>query len=157
MNQRLRLFFRGYIIVLLVALLWAIWSTSAQTNSASAAPFVSASDGVTTNVVVVSNESALARHLQSPEWVQRLAVNWPFLRYEVLGNELWKYIFSLIYIFLAFYVLRFLDYLTRVWLKRLAAKTETKLDDLLLELLNGPVRVISFMIFLWIGLDIFKW
>ena len=72
-------------------------------------------------------------------------------------NELWKYLFSLIYIFLAFYVSKLLDYLTRVWLKKWAERTETKFDDLILDLLNGPVKVVAFMIFLRIGLDVFAW
>jgi MscS family membrane protein len=97
------------------------------------------------------------KEFASPEWIKRLAQDWPFLRYHFLGNELWKYIFSLIYIFLAFYVSKFLDYLTRVWLKKWADKTTSKLDDLLLQLLNGPVKIISFVIFLRIGLDVFDW
>jgi MscS family membrane protein len=95
--------------------------------------------------------------METPRWVERLAVSFPFLQWELWGNELWKYLFSLVYIFLAFYVSKFLDYLTRVWLKKWAAKTETKFDDLLLELLNGPVKVVAFVIFLRIGLDVFQW
>jgi MscS family membrane protein len=69
----------------------------------------------------------------------------------------WKYLFSLVYIFLAFYVSKFLDFLTRVWLKKWAEKTETKFDDLLLDLLNGPIKVVAFVIFLRIGLAVFDW
>jgi len=81
----------------------------------------------------------------------------PFLRWQWWGNELWKYLFSLIYIFLAFYVSKFLDFLTRVWLKKWAEKTATKFDDLVLQLLNGPVKIVAFVIFLRIGLDVFDW
>ena len=95
--------------------------------------------------------------MHTPQWVEKLAVNFPFLTYTWWGNELWKYIFSLIYIFLAFYVSKLLDYLTRVWLKNWAVKTKTTFDDLLLEMLNGPVKVVAFMIFLRIGLDVFEW
>ncbi|MGC3957658.1 MAG: hypothetical protein QM813_06825 [Verrucomicrobiota bacterium] len=48
-----------------------------------------------------------------------------------------KYLASIIYILLAFYVSKLLDYIINVWLKRLAAKTDTKYDDILLELLRG--------------------
>ena len=75
----------------------------------------------------------------------------------VFGEPLWKYIASLIYIFLAFYISKFLDYLTRVWLKKWTARTKTQLDDLLLGLLNGPVKVVAFVIFLNIGLGVFDW
>src|SRR5215470_14632163 len=49
----------------------------------------------------------------------------------IAGLPLWQYLASLIYIFLAFYVSKFFDYLTRAYLKRWAERTETKFDDLL--------------------------
>lgn len=70
---------------------------------------------------------------------------------------LWQYCASLIYIFLAFYISKFLDFLTRVWLKRWAERTSTRFDDLLLDLLNGPTKIIAFVIFLRIGLEVFSW
>jgi MscS family membrane protein len=76
---------------------------------------------------------------------------------KLFDIPLWQYCASLIYIFLAFYVSKFLDYLTRIWLKRLARKTNTQFDDLLLDLLNGPVKIIAFVIFLRIGLEVFSW
>ena len=70
---------------------------------------------------------------------------------------LWQFAASLIYIFLAFYVSKILDFLTRIWLKRWAEKTASKFDDLLLDVLNGPIKVIVFIIFLRIGLEVFIW
>jgi MscS family membrane protein len=78
-------------------------------------------------------------------------------RYRFFGIPLWQFVASLIYIFLAFYVSKFLDFLTRVWLKKWAQKTATTFDDLLLDLLNGPVKIIAFVIFLRIGLEVFIW
>ncbi len=91
------------------------------------------------------------------QWVQNWTQDWPFLQHRLMGNELWKYLFSFAYVFLAFYVSKFLDYATRVWLKKWVEKTETQLDDLLLTVLNGPIKIISFVIFLRIGLDVFDW
>jgi len=79
------------------------------------------------------------------------------LRTPFLGNPLWQYFASLIYILLAFYVAKLLDWLTRVWLRQFTIKTKTSLDDQLLELLNGPVKVLAFVLFLHIGLSIFHW
>lgn len=76
---------------------------------------------------------------------------------RLFGEPLWKYVASLLYIFLAFYISKFLDYLTRVWLKKWTERTKTQLDDLLLGLLNGPIKVIAFVIFLNIGLGVFDW
>lgn len=146
-------------VLLLVILVWSVWRSAAETNlTTEAAGLAEASNNPAgTNSLPATAKSTLVKDFASPDWIINLAKDWPFLRYHFLGNELWKYIFSLIYIFLAFYVSKFLDYLTRVWLKKWAVKTESKLDDLLLELLNGPVKIISFVIFLRIGLDVFDW
>lgn len=79
------------------------------------------------------------------------------LRTPLLGNPLWQYLASLIYIVLAFYVAKFLDWLTRVWLRQFTSQTRTSLDDQLLELLNGPIKVVAFVVFLHIGLSLFHW
>ncbi len=152
--------YRFGLAVLLIAAFWSVWA-SAQTNqiaNASASPVI-ATNASAAIVAADKGENGLVKKLASPDWIKQLAEDWPalHLQYEFWGNELWKYIFSLIYIFLAFYVSKFLDYLTRVWLKHWTKRTETKLDDLLLELLNGPVKVIAFVIFLRIGLDVFQW
>ncbi len=73
------------------------------------------------------------------------------------GIPLWQYFASLIYIFLAFCVSKLLDSLTRVWLKKWAERTKTKFDDLLIGLLSGPVKIVVFVIFLKIGLEVFDW
>lgn len=167
MKPKFETVFRFYIVVLLLVLGWSVWRMAAQNADAPAATISSV-----TNTHSASNppagdkpsterpdraSRAAKKHMETPQWVERLAVDFPFLKWTLWGNELWKYIFSLIYIFLAFYISKFLDYLTRVWLKKWAEKTETKLDDLVLELLNGPVKVVAFVIFLRIGLDVFDW
>lgn len=154
--------FRAAMILLAVIALGAVWRAAAQTQTnqsahpAIAATNTAAGTGVVTNVPG-GDEDVITRDLESPPWVTRLARHWPFLQHPFLGNQLWKYLCSLVYIFLAFYVSKFLDFLTRVWLKKWAERTETKFDDLLLDLLNGPVRIISFVVFLRIGLDVFSW
>jgi MscS family membrane protein len=154
--------FRVYLAALLLVLGWSLWSSAAPTNSTpgttrslnSARTNAPAASAMETNP---SDTNTLAYELESPPFIHPLARHLPFLEYPVLGNALWKYLFSLIYIFLAFYVSKFLDYLTRVWLKKWAARTKTKLDDLLLDLLNGPVKIIAFIIFLRIGMNVFRW
>lgn len=76
---------------------------------------------------------------------------------ELLGQRLWKYLASLIYIVLAFGIAWLLDYIVGVWLHRRSAKAKTPYDDLLTNLLCGPVKVVAFVIFLNIGLGIFDW
>jgi len=74
-----------------------------------------------------------------------------------LGEPLWKYVASLIYILLAFYAAKLIDFIARVWLGKVTARTETKFDDLLLRLLQGPIKVVVFVLLLNIGLNIFDW
>ena len=81
----------------------------------------------------------------------------PLNNHSLLGQPLWKYPASLIYILLAFYFSKLIDIVARVWLKRLAERTETKLDDLLLEVLEGPIKMVAFVLFLNVGLNIFDW
>jgi len=78
-------------------------------------------------------------------------------RTKLFDIPLWQFVASLIYIFLAFYVSKILDFLTRIWLKRWAEKTATKFDNLLLDVLNGPIKIVVFIIFLRIGLEVFIW
>jgi MscS family membrane protein len=81
----------------------------------------------------------------------------PYLQKPLWGNPRWQYVSSLFYIILAFYISKFLDWLTRVWLRKWADKTETRFDNLLLELLNGPVKIVAFVVFLHVGLNVFDW
>jgi len=153
MKIRFESVYRASLLVLFLIAFFSVWaSAQGVTNTA-----VTISTNASGMEAVAKSGLNVAKELTNPAWVEKLAANWPFLQRQYLGNELWKYLFSLVYIFLAFYVSKFLDYLTRVWLKQWAKKTESRLDDLLLELLNGPVKIISFVIFLRIGLDVFAW
>jgi MscS family membrane protein len=75
----------------------------------------------------------------------------------VLGQPLWKYLSFLIFIVLAFYVAKLIDFIVNSWLKKIAAKTATVFDDLILDLLRGPVKVVAFVILLHVGLSTFDW
>jgi len=158
MKLKFETLFRVYVVALLAILLWSLWNASAQnsakqTNRSAAA----AASTLAAPTNAPAGGTGQSGGMETPQWIERLATSLPFLKIQWFGNELWKYLFSLIYIFLAFYVSKFADYLTRVWLKKWAGRTETKFDDLLLELLNGPVKVVLFVIFLRIGLDVFQW
>ncbi len=74
-----------------------------------------------------------------------------------LGVPLWQYLASLIYILLAFYAARIINFVTSRYLKQWAEKSPSKLNDLLLDLLQGPVKVIAFVVLLHIGLQVFTW
>jgi MscS family membrane protein len=151
MKRNLDLIFRSYVFALAALLFWCVW-TEAQTNTVPAtnAPPRRAAP----NTADTSRNSSMVHKDQLTFGLDKIEIlnhQWPS------GIPLWQYIASLIYIFLAFCVSKLLDSLTRVWLKKWAEQTKTKFDDLLIGLLSGPVKIVVFVIFLKIGLEVFDW
>jgi MscS family membrane protein len=138
--------FRGALLLLLVTWGWGFWA-AAQT--------------ATNKLATATNQTStllgrVERWEETPMTFRLDKI--PVLKETTfLGEPLWKYVASLVYILLAFLISKLIDLVTLVWLKRLAARTETELDDLLLELLHGPIKVVVFVILLNIGLNIFDW
>jgi MscS family membrane protein len=147
MRLRFDPLFRTGVVFLLATLAWSLWAGAQTTTNQSA-------------VVLTNPPTALLLGVERFEQhhltfgLDRVA---PLRDVKLLGEPLWKYLASLFYILLAFFAARFVDIASRVWLKRLAAKTQTELDDLLLGLLHGPVRVLTFVLFLNLGITIFEW
>lgn len=81
----------------------------------------------------------------------------PVLSRPMLGIPLWRYVASAIFVVLALFVSRLLDFVVGSQLRRWAARTRTRLDDLLVSLIHGPVKIISFVILIHVGLPIFPW
>lgn len=75
----------------------------------------------------------------------------------IAGIPLWQFAASLFYIFLAFYLSKFLDHFIRERVAKWAARTPTKLDDLLVDLVRGPVKVVCFVILLHVGMEVYNW
>lgn len=158
MKLKFETVYRGFLGLCLMLLLWSFYA-SAQTEATNTKPAA-----VSVTNAPASSQSAgdtnelkdFAKNLHK-DFLTFGLDNYEVMRETTLGNPRWKYVASLIYIFLAFYISKFLDFLVSVWLKRWAQKTDTQFDDLLLELLQGPVKIVSFVIFLHIGLSIFEW
>jgi len=147
MKPRIETVFRGCLVVLVLALFWSVWASAAD-------PSTNTLERATTNA-----PSLLPGFKTLDEDYLTFGLNhWDLLREHALfGEPLWKYLASLIYILLALAVSKSVDYLTSVWLKKLVAKTATRFDDLLLELAHGPIKVVSFVILLYVGLGVFRW
>ena len=152
MKWRFEWCYRLGLALLLVIAFWAVWSNAQTVTSTNLPARVITT---TTNAPATINSGTSTNKFQPLTlWLDEV----PCLKeHAILGEPLWKYVASLIYIALAFCVAWLLDFLVNGWLKRLAAKTETKYDDLILELLRGPVKVVAFVIFLNIGLGMFEW
>jgi MscS family membrane protein len=132
-------------LLLLLGCCWMVCdSLAAQTN---------------TNKVSVTNvPSALLRDV---ERLQPVTFNLdqfaPLRDNTFLGEPLWKYLASLIYVLLALYAAKLVDWITRIWLKRVTSGRQGSLDEVLLDLLHGPIKVVIFVTLLNIGLNIFDW
>ncbi|HON07044.1 MAG TPA: mechanosensitive ion channel family protein [Verrucomicrobiota bacterium] len=145
MKIKLNSFFNVYIGVLVAVLLFAVWA-DAQTT--------------VTNLASTTNNAPAA--LSSSQAISTHSLTFGFDQIEIfriliLGYPIYQYIASLIYISIAYLGTLLIDFILNRIFKGLAKRTESKYDDLLIDLLRKPVKVIIFVIFLHIGLDIFNW
>jgi MscS family membrane protein len=140
------LVWKGLLVSLALLILWP-WFVDAQTT------------GATNTVVTVSQggtavvETGARETVRLTFWLDQIAP----LRQLLFGFPVWEYIAIAIYVIIALLVARFLDYLIGVRLQSWAAKTATKIDDWILRLLHGPLKLIVFIVFLHIGLEVFHW
>jgi MscS family membrane protein len=148
MTLKFETVFRGFLFFFLILALGGIWAVAQTANNEPPAQN-------TTN-----SSSLLARPFDQLEGhyltfgLDRINI---LTENGLLGEPLWKYLASLIYILLAFYVSKAIDLVARVWLKRIAARTGTTLHKVLVEVLEGPIKVVAFVLFLNIGLSVFAW
>jgi MscS family membrane protein len=147
MRMKFETLFRGFLIFLTFTAAWTIWAAAqAPTNAPTAA-------ATNQPIRLVESVERFSAHPLS-FGLDRIA---PLREMTFLGEPAWKYVASLLYILLALLAAKLIDLITNVWLKRLAARTQTELDDLLLDLLRGPIKVVVFVVLLHIGLNLFDW
>ncbi|MDB6041245.1 MAG: Low conductance mechanosensitive channel YnaI [Verrucomicrobiales bacterium] len=137
---------KALLVSLALLVLWP-WFVDAQTTNATNTTETVTQGG--TAVVAAGGHEAVRLTF----WLDQITP----LRQLLFGFPLWEYIAIAIYAAIAFLVARILDYLIGVRLQSWAAKTTTKVDDWILRLLHGPLKLIVFIIFLHIGLEVFHW
>ncbi len=154
MKFRFDFFYRAALLTLVLVAFWAVWASAQDSTNNPPSPARTAASGA----AVPANQFGFVK-IRLPENALTFGLDHIDILREtkLLDEPLWKYFASLIYIVLAFYIAKILDFIVNAWLKHLASKTDTKYDDLLLELLRGPVKVVAFVIFLNIGLGLFDW
>ncbi len=77
-----------------------------------------------------------------------------WLQHEIGGNHVWQYVAFLVYTVLAVFLSKLADVLVSNYLKRFAAKTATAWDDVLLGVLHGPVKLVVFIFFIHLGVQV---
>jgi MscS family membrane protein len=80
-----------------------------------------------------------------------------FLQRSVGGYPLWQYASTLFWIALSFLIAPVIDFVGTQILKRVTEKTETPLDDKLLEILHRPVKLTLVLIALTTGIGAYEW
>lgn len=141
---------RGWLAACVVGVLGALWlSAHAQdTNAAPAAPAHA----------VVAGEAAARDFVRSHRTELSFGLNRVgALQADLLGVPLWEYVATLAYLVLAFGVAKGLDVLVKTRLRAWAARTETHWDDVLVQLADGPVKAVVFVLLINVGLQLFDW
>jgi len=138
-------------------LVWSLWSLSLAAETTNTATVAKSTD-------MASKASALTRKVINEEFIQSHQTElsfWinhvPGMETPFLGIPRWQYAASLLYLILAISVSRALDWLIRNRLKHWASKTDTEWDDILVKLADGPVKAITLVFLIHIGLELYNW
>lgn len=156
MQRKLESLYKLTLVALVVLLLWSVWA-SAQTTAPTNAPVALTATNAPAQAGVTNQPAVTVPEKEQLQWVTFRLDRVDLLQRKIIGIPLWQYLSSLIYIFLAFYLSRLADWVIRHQIKRLAARTRTNFDDLLVELLRGPIRIVVFVILLHVGLRVYSW
>ncbi|HEY5910519.1 MAG TPA: mechanosensitive ion channel family protein [Verrucomicrobiae bacterium] len=146
MKLRFQAAWRAPLFLIAVAWAWSVWAAAqGQTNSPSTA--------------LTNRPSAIVRTVE--RWSEnpltfRLDEIDLLREHSFLGEPLWRYAASAVYLLLAFYAAKLLDWTARVWLRRVTG-SQGKLKELLLALLRGPIKVVLFVVLMDVGLNLFDW
>ena len=152
-----RLFLQLGMFLCSATLVWSLWSLSLAAETTNSATVAKSTD-------MASKASALTRKVINEEFIQSHQTELSFWINHVPGMEelflgipRWQYVASLLYLILAFSVSRAMDWLIRNRLKHWASKTDTEWDDILVKLAEGPVKAITLVFLIHIGLELYNW
>ncbi|HEX7859908.1 MAG TPA: mechanosensitive ion channel family protein [Verrucomicrobiae bacterium] len=139
-------FFYLYMGAMLCILAWSVFTHAQPTNTATVT--AQANAPVQAVNVVVKNESpSLSFGLDRFEELQR----------PIFGIPVWQYIASAFYVLLAVLVARIVNYLVTVQLKKLFVRTKWTFGERIVQLLNGPIRMLVLVLLLQLGLNLYQW
>lgn len=138
-------------------LVWSLWSLSLAAETTNTTTVSKGTD-------MASKASALTRRVIDEQFIQSHQTElsfWingiPGMEEPFLGIPRWQYAASVVYLILAFYISRALDWFIQNRLKHWGAKTLTEWDDILVKLADGPVKAITLVFLIHIGLELYDW
>lgn len=143
--------YRWLLLGLAAVAVWSVWSVALAAD-AGAGVTNSLAKGllpgdVATGDFIKRNSSVLSFGLDKVEVLQP----------DLLGRPRWQYLASLFYVILAFVVSKQVDGFITGRLKAWTSKTSTKWDDIIVGLADGPVKVLTFVLLVHVGLQLFDW
>jgi MscS family membrane protein len=145
MKSKIKTLLPGIIVILFCIAVWAI--------IAGTTPSSAAANGIEKLTTSTATGKTMLIAPREPFFFGLNRITW--LRFSVfgeMGQPAWEILASLLYIALAFYISKFLDLFINSRLKKWVERTETKLDDLLLDFLHAPTTLLAFVILLHYGL-----
>lgn len=145
-----------WMLLCAATLLWSLWSLSAsaaETNAAAPATTDLAAKASALTRTLIDEEFVQSHQTELSFWINRL----PGMEQRLLGIPLWQYAASLAYLLLAILLSRALDWFIQTRLKHWASRTETEWDDLLVKLAKGPVKAITLVFLVHVGLELYEW
>lgn len=80
-----------------------------------------------------------------------------YLQAPLWGHPRWRYAASALYILLAFVLSRLVDWFIRHRLRLWARRSPGRWDDILVGLIDGPLKLATFVVLLNVGLLLFGW
>ena len=74
-----------------------------------------------------------------------------FLNQSVWGNEIWQYLLFLAIILFSILLGKLFNYFSKTKLRKIAARTKTNLDVILIDIIEEPIVLLIVAIGIWIG------
>lgn len=150
-----RLVFQFGMFLCSATLVWSLWSQAfaAEPTNAAAKDSDLASKASALTRKVIDEQFIQSHQTELSFWINGI----PGMQERFLGIPRWQYAASLVYLVLAFFIARALDWFIRNRLKQWAAKTTTEWDDIFVKLADGPVKAITLVFLIHIGLELYDW
>lgn len=153
MRTRFKFAYFGTLAFLVAVLVWSVWTSAQPTNEAGAL----AATNAPPDPVRVLGEAA-DRVIEQHQEVLTFGLHRvPALQRDFLNQPLWKYVATALYLILALLSTKLLNWLVSGRLQKWASKTTTAFDDLLIAIVQGPIKVVVFVVLLHIGLRMMTW
>lgn len=99
------------------------------------------------------NNTRIVSSLKASFWLDQI----PWLEVKFQGTPLWQYFAFLIFLVIAYFVTKLLSAILFAFAKKWLPSAENALGKRVFSLMSKPARLIIFVTFLYIGLELYKW